>query len=221
MRIGLFEKWDNVVGSVELTDNLYHGKLLSICDREISALITYEAKDLLELHKAFKEAVKEYYRVEIEGEKTKMRSTIENKEIEYTTKKGNVLTFSYKECFSGSGAEGAWGHLYDGVNIANSDIYYYEKIVEDEEIVKVLAIARDGGDEALEDYIKSQKPKKYKVDISRTYHCTYTAEFEVEAESEEDALNKADDLTSKDFKIVSEVFNDIDLVDDGDTVKLI
>ena len=69
MRIGHFEKWDNVVGSVELTDNLYHGKLLSICDREISALITYEAEDLLELHKDFKEAVKEY--LLIEGEKQK------------------------------------------------------------------------------------------------------------------------------------------------------
>lgn len=39
------------------------------------------------------------------GEKQKMGSRTEDKEIEYTTKKGNVLTFSYKaECFSGSGA---------------------------------------------------------------------------------------------------------------------
>ena len=213
MRIGLFEKWDNVVGSVELTDNLYHGKLLSICDREISALITYEAEDLLELHKAFKEAVKEYYK--IKGEKQKMGSSTEDKETEYTTKKGNVLTFSYKaECFSGSGAEGAWGRLYDGMNINNSGTFYYEKIVEDEEIAKVLSVARDEGDEALEDYIKSQKPKKYKVSIIRDYECRYTAEFEVEAESEEDALDKAENLTNKDFKTVSEVFNDIALVDE-------
>ena len=220
MRIGHFEKWDNVVGSVELTHNLYHGKLLSICDREISALITYEAEDLLELHKAFKEAVKEYYK--IKGEKQKMGSSTEDKEIEYTTKKGNVLTFSYKaECFSGSDGYGAWRHSYDGMNINNSGTFYYEKIVEDEEIAKVLSIARDEGDEALEDYIKSQKPKKYKVSIIRDYDCRYTAEFEVEAESEDEAIDKADDLVRKDFEAVREVFNEIALVDDGYSVKLI
>lgn len=211
MRIGVFKKWDNVVGSVELTYNLYHGKLLSICDSEISALVTYEAEDLQELHKAFKEAVKEYYK--IEGEKQKMI------EIEYTTKKGNTLVFEYRtECFTGEGASAQYGQVYSSMTIADPN---YESIVEDEEIAKVLAIARDEGDEALEDYIKSQKPKKYKVSIARTYHCMYITEFEVEAESEDEAIDKADDLVRKDFEAVRGLFNDIDLVDDGDTVKLI
>jgi hypothetical protein len=143
------------------------------------------------------------------------------KEIEYTTKKGNVLTFSYKKCFSDSGAEGAWRNLYGhGMNITNSGTDYYEKIVEDEEIAKVLSIAREG-DETLEDYIKSQKPKKWLVDISRSYRCTYTADFEVEAESEDEAIDKADDLVRKDFEAVRGLFNGIDLVDICDIAKLI
>lgn len=143
---------------------------------------------------------------------------LENKKIEYTTKKGNTLVFYYRvEWMAGEGASALYGQVYRSMDILDPD---YENIVEDEEIAAVLSIARDEGDEALEDYIKSKKPKQYRVDINRTYRCRYLAEFDIEAESEEEALDKANDLARREFKN-QEVFSDIDYVDGGDSIELV
>lgn len=142
----------------------------------------------------------------------------ENKEIEYTTKKGNTLVFYYRvEWMAGEGPSSLYGQVYRSMNIVDPD---YENIVEDEEIAAVLSIARDEGDEALEDYIKSKKPKRYRVDINRTYQCRYLAEFEVEAESEEEALDKADDLVNKEFKD-QKLFSDIEYLDGDYSAELV
>ena len=65
MLAGSFKEYMDVVGSVEHEDETetWHGRLLTIKDRPIDALVTYEAESLLELQQAFHEAVKEYYRI--------------------------------------------------------------------------------------------------------------------------------------------------------------
>lgn len=63
MWVGSFKEYMDVVGSVEHETETWHGRLLTIKDRPIDALVTYEAESLLELQQAFHEAVKEYYRI--------------------------------------------------------------------------------------------------------------------------------------------------------------
>jgi hypothetical protein len=210
------QEW-GVVGTVEyeVETATWHGELILIKDQPVSALVTYEAKNAQGLRKAFEKAIWEYKRITEETKKM-----IEDKYIEYTTKMGSLVEISFKaELLSGSGAEAYYDLVYKDLDVIGSSVL---GAFRDDEVVKVYLIAKNEGYEALQEYIK-QRPKKYKVDIARTYHCTYLAEYEVEAHSEEEALAKADDLVSAEFtaNYVQGIFNDIGLVDDGDTAELI
>lgn len=55
MRIGKFKKYRGYTGSIELTDNVHHGKILKIYET-----ITYEASSIEQLYQNFQKAVEAY-----------------------------------------------------------------------------------------------------------------------------------------------------------------
>jgi hypothetical protein len=124
------------------------------------------------------------------------------------------------ECFEGSGASAQYGCVYRDIDMPNSSI---DDILSDEEVTKVFWIAKDEGDEALEEYINAQKPKKYKVSLNRVYRCVYVKEYEVEAENKEEACSKVNDLRLQSFETdsVDDLFDIVDIIIEGDSIELI
>lgn len=55
MKIGKFKKYRGYTGSIKLTNNVYHGKII-----KTDETITYEANSIEQLYKNFKKAVDSY-----------------------------------------------------------------------------------------------------------------------------------------------------------------
>lgn len=55
MKIGKFKKYRGYTGTIELTDNVHHGKII-----KTDETITYEASSIEQLYQNFKKAVDSY-----------------------------------------------------------------------------------------------------------------------------------------------------------------